>query len=72
MLLKQLALAAENSFYISLDTFQDGDLFDLIKNLNSKLGFDLFLLDEIHVYWGYNEQLKKIEGELLCRNNEVR
>jgi predicted AAA+ superfamily ATPase len=67
VLLKQVALARENSFYLSLDTFQDGDLFDLIKKLNRDLGFSLFLLDEIHFYKGYDEQLKKIYDFLDVR-----
>ncbi len=67
VLLKQLALARDNSFYISLDTFQDGDLFDLIRRLNRDLGFNLFLLDEIHFYRGYDEQLKKIYDFLNVR-----
>lgn len=59
IILKQLALANEGSFYLSLDTM-DGDLFDLIKTLHETMRIRLFLLDEVHVYHRFEADLKKI------------
>ncbi len=67
VLLKQLSLKKENSFYISLDTLQDENLFELVKKLKDQLGYSYFLLDEIHFYKGYDEQLKKIYDFLDVR-----
>ncbi|MFH1665063.1 MAG: AAA family ATPase [Candidatus Omnitrophota bacterium] len=58
ILLKQLAATQKNSFYISCDTLKD-DLFETIKEINSKLKIESFLLDEIHFYTGFEEALKK-------------
>ncbi|MGM0568792.1 MAG: ATP-binding protein [Elusimicrobiota bacterium] len=66
VILKQLALETPDSFYISLDTF-NGDLFKLVKNLNSKLGIKVFLLDEIHFNSACDEGLKKIYDFLDVR-----
>ncbi|MBU1086122.1 MAG: AAA family ATPase [Candidatus Omnitrophica bacterium] len=59
IMLKQLALANEKSFYISLDTIE-GDLFDLIKTLHETMRIKLFLLDEVHVYPRFEADLKKL------------
>ncbi len=66
VILKQLLLKIPESFYISLDTFK-GDLFEIIKELNLKLGIKTFLLDEIHFNSGYDEGLKKIYDFLNVR-----
>lgn len=60
VLLKQLAVATENSFYISLDTTTDYDLFDLAKQLQETLGVTTLLIDEIHFQQDYDGKLKKI------------
>ena len=60
VLLKQLAVATENSFYLSLDTTADHDLFDLAKQLQETLGVTTLLVDEIHFQQDYDEKLKKI------------
>ncbi|HAZ10344.1 MAG TPA: hypothetical protein DCY56_04485 [Candidatus Omnitrophica bacterium] len=59
IILKQLALANERSFYVSLDAME-GDLFDLIKTLHETMQIRLFLLDEVHVYHRFEADLKKI------------
>lgn len=59
IILKQLALANENSFYLSLDTIE-GDLFELVKTLHETMQIKLFLLDEVHVYPCFEAALKKI------------
>ena len=59
IILKQLALASERSFYVSLDAM-DGDLFDLVKTLHETMQIKLFLLDEVHVYPRFESDLKKL------------
>jgi len=59
IILKQLALANESSFYVSLDTME-GDLFELVKTLHETVRIRLFLLDEVHVYPRFEADLKKI------------
>jgi len=59
IVLKQLALANEQSFYMSLDTM-DGSLFDLVKTLYETMQIKLFLLDEVHVYPHFEADIKKI------------
>ncbi|MCX5666706.1 MAG: AAA family ATPase [Candidatus Omnitrophica bacterium] len=59
IMLKQLALANDGSFYVSLDTME-GDLFDMVKTLHETMRIKLFLLDEVHVYPRFEADLKKI------------
>jgi predicted AAA+ superfamily ATPase len=59
IILKQLALANERSFYVSLDALE-GDLFDLIKTLYETMQIRLFLLDEVHVYPRFEADIKKV------------
>lgn len=59
IMLKQLALANEGSFYVSLDALE-GDLFDLVKTLHETMRIRLFLLDEVHVYPRFEADLKKL------------
>jgi len=66
IILKQLALANEGSFYVSLDTME-GDLFDLIKTLHETMRIRLFLLDEVHVYPRFEADLKKLYDVLDIR-----
>ncbi len=66
IVLKQLALANEQSFYVSLDTM-DGDLFDLVKTLYETMQVKLFLLDEVHVYPRFEADIKKIYDVLGIR-----
>ena len=66
IILKQLALAHDKSFYVSLDTM-DGDLFDLVKTLHETMQVKLFLLDEVHVYPRFEADIKKIYDVLDIR-----
>ena len=66
IILKQLALANEQSFYVSLDTM-DGNLFDLVKTLHETMQIKLFLLDEVHVYPCFEADIKKIYDVLGIR-----
>jgi predicted AAA+ superfamily ATPase len=66
IILKQLALANEKSFYVSLDTME-GELFDLVKALRETMQIRLFLLDEVHAYTGFEAELKKLYDLLDIR-----
>lgn len=59
VLLKQLRTELKNSIYISLDSIEETDLFELIKNLSERYSFKFFLLDEIHFVKNYDKELKK-------------
>ena len=59
IILKQLALANEKSFYVSLDAME-GDLFDLVRALHETMQITVFLLDEVHVYPRFEADIKKI------------
>ncbi len=67
VLLKQVAGSTENSIYLSLDSFDDSDLFETIKSLHQDLGVELFLLDEVHYYRGIEKVLKKTYDFLPVR-----
>ncbi|MFO8072601.1 MAG: AAA family ATPase [Polyangia bacterium] len=56
----QLAAADQRAFYLSVDTLGDRDLFETIDRLARTLGFDHFLLDEIHFLRDFEGALKKI------------
>jgi predicted AAA+ superfamily ATPase len=60
VLFKQLTSEIEDSVYISVDSIEIENLFDLVKNLNERYGFKNFFLDEIHFYKNYEKDLKKI------------
>ena len=59
VILKQIAVEAESSFYISLDTIED-ELFDIIHRLNVEFKINYFLLDEVHAYRNFEKDLKKL------------
>jgi len=60
VILKQLAMEMERSFYGSVDAFKDVSLFDLAKTLSEKQGLRALLLDEVHFMPGFDGELKKI------------
>ncbi len=60
ILLKQLANTLENSFYLSMDSVNENDLFDIAKNLTEKYNTKTLLIDEIHFLKDYDKHLKKI------------
>lgn len=64
ILLKQLLIEQENTFYVSVDTITSGDLFQIAKYLQQVLKIELLLLDEIHFQKDYDAQLKKIYDSL--------
>ena len=53
-MLKQIAIETENSFYLSVDTLGENDLFEIAKILTQRYGVKLLLLDEVHFQKGVN------------------
>jgi len=60
ILLKQLALENANSLYLSLDTWEDGDLFETARILIERQHLKILLLDEVHFLPNFQQILKKI------------
>ena len=60
VLLKQIAIKTENSFYLSVDTLGENDLFEIAKILTQRYGVKLLLLDEVHFQKEYQRTLKKV------------
>jgi len=60
VLFKQLVSQNEDSIYISVDSIEIENLFELIKTLHKYYQFDVFYLDEIHFYKGCDKDLKTI------------
>lgn len=67
VLLRQLAVGAADSFYLSLDTLGEADLFALARTLAERYGIRLLLLDEIHFLKGYEAALKRVFDFLELR-----
>ena len=67
VLLKQIASETENSFYLSADTLEENDLFEIVKILIERYKIKLLLLDEVHFQKGYEQKLKKIFDFLNIR-----
>jgi len=60
VILTQLLNIIQNSLYISLDSTQITDLFELAKILSKQYKIDTLLLDEIHYFPYWQRDLKKI------------
>ena len=60
VLLKQIAIETESSFYLSADTLEENNLFEIVKILIERYRIKLLLLDEVHFQKGYEQKLKKI------------
>lgn len=60
VILKQLAAETGRSFYGSVDTFEDRNLFELVQTLFEKQDIRIFFFDEIHFLPGFDGELKKI------------
>lgn len=67
ILLKQLAKEIKNSLYISVDTLEEENLFEVIKKLNQNYKIQKFLLDEIHFQSDFEGHLKKVYDFLDVR-----
>ena len=60
VMLKQLLAESESAFYISLDTTKpENGIYDFAKDAEEK-NVKLLLLDEVHNYPGFDQELKKI------------
>ncbi len=66
-LLKQLALDLKDSLYMSLDSVDVFDLFDMAKILYQQYKIRTILIDEIHFNPHYSQQLKTIYDTLDIR-----
>lgn len=66
ILLKQIAVSLNDTFYLSLDTLEE-DTFETVKALYERLKVKLFLLDEVHTHSGFEGELKKIYDFLNIR-----
>lgn len=65
IMLRQLAVELDKSFYISGDTLPVGtDLFELSSTLFSSFGIRYLMIDEIHTVKDWQGQLKKIHDFL--------
>ena len=60
ILLKQLLNEVPASFYLSLDTLNEIDLFELVQALSDDYQVKTLLLDEVHFYKDIDAHLKKI------------
>ncbi len=60
VLLKQIAIETKSSFYLSADTLEENNLFEIVKILIERYKIKLLLLDEVHFQKEYEQKLKKI------------
>ena len=67
VLLKQLALELPRTFYLSVDTLDGEDLFEIAEELGERYRVKCLLLDEVHFQPGYDRCLKKIFDFLKMR-----
>lgn len=67
VIMKQIAAHTKNTFYLSVDSIENADLFEIAKTLSGKYNITLLLLDEIHYRKDYQKELKKIYDFLNTR-----
>ena len=67
IILKQFARLHSESIYISVDSIEEADLFELIKKLNRDFQIEFFLLDEVHFLKNIDEVLIKVYDFLNVR-----
>lgn len=67
ILLKQRLAESEKSFYVSLDAYDNIDLFELAKKLCTDFGATELLLDEINYCKNWQQALKKIYDSLEAK-----
>ncbi len=60
VLFKQIAALNEDAIYISVDSTEIENLYELIKTLTEFYKYKIFFLDEIHFYKDYEKALKTI------------
>ena len=67
VMLQQLAGRDERAFYVSADTLDGADLFELLGRLRSAFDVETFLIDEIHFCPDYPSVLKRVYDFLGIR-----
>jgi len=67
VILKQIACENNSAFYLSADTIEEEDLFELVKTFIEYYGIKLLLIDEIHFQKNWAGYLKKIYDFLKVR-----
>jgi predicted AAA+ superfamily ATPase len=67
VIMKQIAANTKNAFYLSVDSIENADLFEIAKTLSGKYKITYLLLDEIHYRRDYERELKKIYDFLNIR-----
>jgi len=67
VIMKQIAANTKNAFYLSVDSIENADLFEIAKTLSGKYEITRLLLDEIHYRKDYEKELKKIYDFLNTR-----
>ncbi len=67
VILKQLTLSREDSFYLSADALEAPNLFNIARTLADQYKIRLLLIDEIHYCKSYVGDLKKIYDYLDIR-----
>jgi len=67
VLLRQLADCTPDSFYLSADTLDSGDLFEVVKRLTTTLGIRAVFVDEVHYQSDYPRILKQTLDSLRVK-----
>ncbi|MEN8148860.1 MAG: AAA family ATPase [Planctomycetota bacterium] len=67
VMLQQLAARGKGAFYLSADTLDGADLFDVLGRLRSAYEVETFLIDEVHFSPGYASALKRVFDFLRVR-----
>jgi len=60
VILRQLRAEKDDSFYLSMDSFNQKSLFEFARTLSENYEMKLLLIDEIHFYENYQSELKMI------------
>ncbi len=60
VVLRQLAVSIPDSFYLSADTLESANLFDIVKRLHETMAVTTVLIDEIHFQSDYARVLKQV------------
>ena len=60
VILKQLTVARPDTFYLSADTLEETDLFQVARLLAEQYKIKILLIDEVHFAKAYDRDLKKI------------
>ena len=67
VILKQLVVSEPDTFYLSADTLDESDLYQVARILSDQFKIKTLLVDEIHFCKTYPKDLKKIYDFLKIR-----